>query len=158
MVKTAVIGAGPAGLTFVLAACRRGEKDITVYEREDDHFARSTYNPDRSYTIDITGKGKAALDYVDACEAFQESLLEFNGIRILAPKIMAKDSPYHGRGWTGSRGDICRTLQQEIVKKHPGAVKFVWNATVTVRDVYGGKLVIETDSQGCVWREACDRD
>jgi len=68
MPRIAVVGAGPAGLTFALA-CARHEKqlvDITIFEREEDHMTSDRYNPDRSYTIDITGHGLKALQYCEA--------------------------------------------------------------------------------------------
>jgi choline dehydrogenase-like flavoprotein len=57
--KIAIIGAGPAGLTCGLALARRGI-DITIVERGANHLETATYNPNRSYTIDITGHGKKA--------------------------------------------------------------------------------------------------
>ena len=59
----AVCGAGPAGLIMAMALARRGIK-VDVYEQEGDHETVPRYNPNRSYTIDITGHGLKALEYV----------------------------------------------------------------------------------------------
>ena len=114
--KIAIIGAGPAGLTCGLALARRGI-DITIAERGDNHLEAATYNPNRSYTIDITGHGKKAADHVGATKRFDQELIRFRGIKYALPawtnrapnKTMTE--AYLGQGWTGSRGDICRALQ-----------------------------------------------
>ena len=57
LLKIAIVGAGPAGLTLACALAREGGYAIDLFERGDDHFQAATYNPSRSYTIDITGHG-----------------------------------------------------------------------------------------------------
>lgn len=110
MVKSvAIIGAGPAGLALALALARRGQGS-TVYDRAEDHDTAPRYNPDRSYTIDITGHGARALRYLDVTARFDKELIKFAGIRAV---FLNKDEPWEGPGWTGSRGDICRTLMAE---------------------------------------------
>ena len=56
----AIIGGGPAGLVAAIAFARRGLRS-TVYERAADPATLPRVNPDRSYTIDITGHGLRAL-------------------------------------------------------------------------------------------------
>ena len=51
--KIAIVGAGPAGLTCGLTLARRGIES-TIAERGGNHLETATYNPNRSYTIDIT--------------------------------------------------------------------------------------------------------
>ena len=116
--KAAIIGAGPAGLALALALARRGASDdIVVFERAEDHDTAPRYNPDRSYTIDITGHGVRALQYLDVTHRFDEELIKFKGIRAVS---MNKDEAWEGPGWTGSRGDICRTLMAECkVRRGP---------------------------------------
>ncbi len=62
--RMAIVGAGPAGLVLALALARRTEIAVTVFDRLPSHLAAETYNPDRSYTIDITGHGIRALKYI----------------------------------------------------------------------------------------------
>jgi 2-polyprenyl-6-methoxyphenol hydroxylase-like FAD-dependent oxidoreductase len=54
LLRVAIIGAGPAGLTLALALARRAARGesvrATLFERGEDHRAAATYNPDRSYT------------------------------------------------------------------------------------------------------------
>ena len=81
-----IIGCGPAGLTLAIALIRRvlsGENrlHITLFERASDHRSAATYNPDRSYTIDITGHGLKAARYIQSTTRFDISLINFYGIR-----------------------------------------------------------------------------
>lgn len=41
----------------------------------------ATYNPNRSYTIDITGHGKKAADHVGATKRFDQELIRFRGLK-----------------------------------------------------------------------------
>ena len=82
--KIAIIGAGPAGLTCALALARRGI-DIHIFERADNHLETATYNPNRSYTIDITGHGKKAAVHVGATKRFDQELLRFRGLKYALP-------------------------------------------------------------------------
>jgi 2-polyprenyl-6-methoxyphenol hydroxylase-like FAD-dependent oxidoreductase len=148
----AILGAGPAGLTSALALARRGGFEITVYEQEEDHMTAPRFNPDRSYTIDITGHGLKALKYCDATDRFDKELLQFKGIKIRA---LYKTDEWEGQGWTGSRGDICRALQAEIKSKHPRAVKFQFKTQVCVEDVFDGKLSL-TPETGSVTKKQFD--
>lgn len=59
-ISVAIVGGGPAGLTLAAALAQQGGFGIAVFERADDHFSAETDNPDRSYTIDITGHGLRA--------------------------------------------------------------------------------------------------
>eukprot|EP00873_Tetraselmis_striata_P024253 jgi/Tetstr1/444517/TSEL_032396.t1 len=140
--NVAIIGAGPAGLGLALALARRGtSRTITVYDLAEDHATAPRYNPDRSYTIDITGHGARTLEYLDVASRFNRELIKFAGIRGVC---LGKDEPWVGPGWTGSRGDICRTLMAEIKEKHPGKVNFLFETEAHVTDIDGGRLVART--------------
>ena len=122
--KVAIIGAGPAGLTCGLALAKRG-LEIKIFERGDNHLDAATYNPNRSYTIDITGHGKKAAEHVGVTERFNRDLIRFRGLQYalplwtnLAPSKTIIET-YQGLGWTGSRGDICRALQAELMQVLP---------------------------------------
>lgn len=115
--RVGIIGAGPSGLTLALALSRRENIHITVFEKSPDHRETPPYNPLRSYTIDITGHGARAVNYLNAAERFDKDLIKFKGIRIPIIKPMIEET-YHGEGWTGSRGDIARALLEEILKQN----------------------------------------
>ena len=61
MYKVCIIGAGPAGMVLALALCKRDNVEVTVFEKGPSHLASTKFNPDRSYTIDMTGHGAKAL-------------------------------------------------------------------------------------------------
>ena len=113
ILKIGIIGAGPSGLVLALALSKRENVYVTVFEKSSDHKNIPTFNPSRSYTIDITGHGEKAIKSLNVQERFNKNLIKFKGIKI--PIIWPGFSEeYHGDGWTGSRGDICRTLLEEI--------------------------------------------
>eukprot|EP00854_Cymbomonas_tetramitiformis_P008814 gene8814-10448_t len=75
--EVAIVGAGPGGLALALALARRSMNRlyskrncifVTVYDRDSSHFVGPRSDPDRSYTIDITGHGKNAVEYLDLME------------------------------------------------------------------------------------------
>jgi kynurenine 3-monooxygenase len=131
--RVAIIGAGPGGLTLALALARRAGAPVraSVFERAEDHRAAATFNPDRSYTIDITGHGAKAARYVGAAARFDASLIAFLGVRVSKFRIVEHCAQ---PGWTGSRGDICRALQLELMEAAAGSasveLSFGTDATV----------------------------
>uniref|UniRef100_A0A0G4F5P6 FAD-binding domain-containing protein n=1 Tax=Chromera velia CCMP2878 TaxID=1169474 RepID=A0A0G4F5P6_9ALVE len=144
MSKICIIGAGPAGLGLALGLARRGTAgEVVVYDRAENHKTAPRYNPDRSYTIDITGHGVRALEYLGVSSRFDKELIKFKGIKVLP---LHKVEPWDGPGWTGSRGDICRTLMSECEEKFPGKVNFVFDSEVEILDVYTGKVAIKGKS------------
>lgn len=158
-ISAAIIGAGPAGLGLALALARRDAADeIVVFEKVEDHDTAPRYNPDRSYTIDITGHGVRALEYLDVTHRFDEELIKFRGIRAVS---IGKEEPWDGPGWTGSRGDICRTLMAECKEKHPGKVKFLFETNAEVVDIYNGTVAVKCENGKVTKRDydivvACD--
>jgi 2-polyprenyl-6-methoxyphenol hydroxylase-like FAD-dependent oxidoreductase len=64
-IDIAIVGTGPAGLTFACALAQEGGYSIHLFERDQDHFEIATYNPNRSYTIDITGHGLNTTQRID---------------------------------------------------------------------------------------------
>jgi len=138
--SVAIIGAGPAGLTLALALARRAARGervrAVVFERAEDHRAAATYNPDRSYTIDITGHGARAARYVGAVARLDASLIAFRGIRAPSLGLVERCG---APAWTGSRGDICRALLLELLAASAAAggsveVRFGADATVASAD------------------------
>ena len=159
--KIAIIGAGPAGLTCGLALARRGI-DITIAERGDNHLEAATYNPNRSYTIDITGHGKKAADHVGATKRFDKELIRFRGIKYALPawtnrapnKTMTE--AYLGQGWTGSRGDICRALQTELNQVKLPNTRLLFSTEAHLTDASKGILFLESSDNKISHEETFD--
>ena len=159
--KIAIIGAGPAGLTCGLALARRGI-DITIVERGGNHLETATYNPNRSYTIDITGHGKKAVDHVGATKRFDQELIRFRGLKYalpawtnLAPNKTITEA-YPGQGWTGSRGDICRVLQAELSQVQSPSTRLVFSTQAHLIDAKKGILLLESTDNGISHEETFD--
>ena len=159
--KIAIIGAGPAGLTCGLALARRGI-DITIVERGGNHLETATYNPNRSYTIDITGHGKKAVDHVGATKRFDQELIRFRGLKYslpiwtnLAPNKTITEA-YPGQGWTGSRGDICRVLQAELSQVQSPSTRLVFSTQAHLIDAKKGILLLESTDNRISHEETFD--
>ena len=159
--KIAIIGAGPAGLTCGLALARRGI-DITVVERGDNHLEAATYNPNRSYTIDITGHGKKAADHVGATKRFDQELIRFRGLKYALPAWTNRapnktiTEAYPGQGWTGSRGDICRVLQAELSQVNSPNTRLLFSTEAHLIDPRKGTLLLESSDNRISHEETFD--
>ena len=159
--KIAIIGAGPAGLTCGLALARRGI-DITIVEKGGNHLEAATYNPSRSYTIDITGHGKKAADHVGATKRFDQALIRFCGLKYalpawtnLAPTKTITEA-YPGQGWTGSRGDICRVLQAELSQVNSPNTRLLFSTEAHLIDPRKGTLLLESSDNRISHEETFD--
>lgn len=160
----AIVGGGPAGLVAAVALARRGVI-TTVLERGEHPDLAPRFNPDRSYTIDITGHGLRALRHIDATSAFDERLLPFKGIQYEDRMIDSWPEP----GWTGSRGDILRALMS-VADGHKDRITVEFESPVTAVDVTTGAvtygpagrspatrqfdMVVGADGAGSVVRQA----
>jgi hypothetical protein len=77
----ALVGGGPAALVAAIALARRGIR-TSVFERDTHPEIAPRFNPDRSYTIDISGHGLKALRHIDACSSFDDRMIRFKGLKI----------------------------------------------------------------------------
>src|SRR4029450_13894654 len=103
--RIAIVGGGPAGLVAAIALARRGIP-TTVLERDAHPELAPRFNPDRSYTIDITGHGLRALRHIDATSYFDARLMPFRGLHYYDQVI----EDWTGPGCTGSRGHLLLDL------------------------------------------------
>jgi 2-polyprenyl-6-methoxyphenol hydroxylase-like FAD-dependent oxidoreductase len=141
-------------LTLAAALAQAGGFEVSVFDRADDHFSVETYNPDRSYTIDITGHGLRAARHIDITDRFDAELIHFKGLKIAPHPWLRRlgagyaEEPYRGRGWTGSRGDICRCLQAHLRERHANSVTLQFGAEATLVDAGQPQLRIASQSDG----------
>ncbi len=133
--RIAIVGGGPAALMMAIALARRGLPSA-VFERDAHPDVAPRFNPDRSYTIDITGHGARALRYIDAATQFDHDLIQFKGVKLLSHKT----EEWTEQGWTGSRGDILRSLMVVISARHRDLIDFHFSTRVDAVDVTEGRL------------------
>ena len=151
-ISVAIVGGGPAGLTLAAALAQQGGFEIAVFERADDHTSVETYNPDRSYTIDITGHGLRAARFIGITDRFDAGLIRFKGLKIAPHRWLRRlwtgfaEEPYYGKGWTGSRGDICRCLQAHLSERHADSVALHFQTEATLVDA--GQPLLRIASRG----------
>ena len=137
-VRVGIIGAGPAGLVLAATLAKRSTAfSVKVFEQGADHRAAASYDPNRSYTIDITGHGALAVKALGAVQIFDEKLIKFTGLRILCT---GEDNWFDGKGWTGSRGDICKTLLGVLEGLASPTVEVHFDTTAEILDMMKGTV------------------
>jgi kynurenine 3-monooxygenase len=137
----AFVGGGPAALVAAIALARRGIRTM-VFERDAHPELAPRFNPDRSYTIDISGHGLRALRHIEATSYFDDRLIQFKGIKTLDRGTVEWTLP----GWTGSRGDILRALMALVEEKYEELVRFEFDCRVNAVDVHAGTLTYTSRS------------
>ena len=133
--EIALVGGGPAALVAAIALARRGVR-TSVFERDAHPEVAPRFNPDRSYTIDISGHGLKALRHIDACAYFDDRMIQFKGLKIPGGRTEEWTLP----GWTGSRGDILRALVALADEKYREWVSWEFECRVSSVDVNAGTV------------------
>lgn len=144
----AFAGGGPAALVAVIALARRGIA-TTVFERDQHPQVAPRFNPDRSYTIDISGHGLKALRHIDACSYFDDRMIQFKGLKIPGGATEEWTLP----GWIGSRGDILRALMALAEEKYKEWITFNFECRVSAVDVSAGTLTYASKSNDSVTQQ-----
>ena len=145
-----IVGGGPSALVAAIALARRGVR-TSVLERDVHPALGPRFNPDRSYTIDISGHGLKALRHIDACSYFDDRMIQFKGLKIPGGITEEWRSP----GWTGSRGDILRALMALAEEQYGPWISFEFECRVTAVDVEAG-TVASADKSGGARTRRCD--
>ncbi len=143
--RIAIVGAGPAGVVMAIALARKGIY-TTVYDRDQHPELAPRFNPDRSYSIDVTGHGLKALQYINACDVFDRMLIPFKGIKTT---LINHVEPWDEPGWTGSRGDIMRALLCEAETKYAEWIDFQFNCLITAVNVIEGNITFTQSGEEC---------
>jgi kynurenine 3-monooxygenase len=138
MATVALVGGGPSALVAAIALARRGIA-TSVFERELHPEEAPRFNPDRSYTIDISGHGLRALRHVDACRSFDDRMFPFKGLKFPDGRVESWNLP----GWTGSRGDILRALVAVAEENYRDRITPHFQCRVTSVDVKTGTLTFQ---------------
>jgi 2-polyprenyl-6-methoxyphenol hydroxylase-like FAD-dependent oxidoreductase len=107
-----------------------------VFERDVHPEVAPRFNPDRSYTIDISGHGLRALRHIDACSYFDDRMIRFKGLKLPGGATSEWTLP----GWTGSRGDILRALMAVATDRHSELIRFRFESRVSAVDVRDGTV------------------
>ena len=137
----AFVGGGPSALVGAIALARRGIPS-TVFERDAHPEVAPRFNPDRSYTIDISGHGLKAIRHVEASAYFDERMIAFKGLKLPDGRTEEWTLP----GWTGSRGDIVRSLMAVVKDRHQDLISFEFRCRVSSVDVHAGTITCASQS------------
>jgi kynurenine 3-monooxygenase len=148
LAQIALVGAGPSALVAAVALARRGVP-TSVFERDAHPEVAPRFNPDRSYTIDISGHGLRALRHIDACSHFDARMIPFKGLKIPGGRTEEWTLP----GWTGSRGDILRALMAVVEDKYRDRITLEFECRVTSVNVETGTLTCEPKGGAALTRQ-----
>lgn len=135
----ALVGGGPAALVLAIGLARRGIR-TTVFERDAHPEIAPRFNPDRSYTIDISGHGLKAIRHIDASSFFDERMIQFKGLKLPS----GETAPWPLPGWTGSRGDIMRSLMAAAETRYRDCITFKFECRVNDVDALTGAVTYAT--------------
>lgn len=130
-----ILGGGPAGLVLAISLARRGIGTV-VFERDVHPEEAPRFDAERSYTIDISGHGIKAIRYIEASIEFDQRMIPFKGLMLPDGKSLDCEVP----GWTGSRGDIIRSLTAVIDGQHRALVDVRYGTAVEEASVETGTV------------------
>lgn len=147
-VNIAIVGGGPAALVAAIALARRGIR-TQVFESNAHPELALRFNPERSYAIDISGHGLKALRYIDACHYFDARMFRFKGIKF----PYGQTEKWNEAGWTGSRGDILRSLMALLEDKYSAWIDVQFESRVHSVDVLTGVITYEFQTNGMLSKQ-----
>jgi len=147
-VNIAIVGGGPAALVAAIALARRGIR-TQVFEFDAHPELALRFNPERSYAIDISGHGLKALRYIDACHYFDARMFRFKGIKF----PYGQTEEWNEAGWTGSRGDILRSLMALLEAKYSAWIDLQFESRVHSVDVLAGVITYDSQTNGMLSKQ-----
>merc|ERR1719162_908094 len=144
-----VVGVGPAGLYVAIAMAQRGHH-VVVTDRLESPSVRGTCVRDRSYVMDISARGMAALDFLpgvlDEGSALRRHTLPFLGHRSLGTSY---ELTRHGL--IGTRDDSVLGLLVHIEERQsewPGSVQVFFGVATNGVDLRSRTLDTEVVAGG----------
>lgn len=137
--RVVVIGGGPAGLATAIGFAHAGHR-ATVIEKRASPGTLGTLDRDRSYPVDITPRGMAALAALGIDKtvlANHGHLHVFKGHAEMCGetgKILRRMPMTGGEGLLGTRDDIVLAFERYAAQQHRGAVEVKHETTVVEFD------------------------
>lgn len=137
--RVVVIGGGPAGLATAIGFAHAGHR-ATVIEKRASPGTLGTLDRDRSYPVDITPRGMAALASLGIDKtvlANHGHLHVFKGHAEMCGetgKILRRMPMTGGEGLLGTRDDIVLAFERYAAQQHRGAVEVKHETTVVEFD------------------------
>ncbi|CAK0837292.1 unnamed protein product [Prorocentrum cordatum] len=151
--RVAVVGGGPGGLCAAIGLGQLGH-DVVVLERLEHPSARPSRSRQRSYPVDISGGGMAALEALGAAPeggALRRRLLPFLG-HAAEPGGRAP-RPMRSPGLIGTREDLVEGKTEERGGRWAGRVRVFHGVEVGRLDL-AARTVEVVGAVGCDLGEA----
>jgi kynurenine 3-monooxygenase len=144
--RIAIAGAGPAGLSAAIGFARRGH-EVDLFERLDPNLGAHEAR-DRSYPVDVTGKGMAALRALDVVDAVMEFGHPFHGFMYggKGRVVVRFDEVHGGPGTSFSRSGLSRGLLGVVQGDHGDTVRCHFDRRVEGVEPETGQLNVEAEN------------
>ena len=133
-----------------LYACWRNMNQYTALNYTSLHYTTLHYSTHTHTNTHIYTYMNTTKIVTNSQERFDKELIIFKGIDV---KALGKKSKWDHKGWTGSRGDICRSLIREIREKYTKQVQLLFETRLEVVDVYTGEVKITKIQPGLIAEE-----